>query len=207
MKSEGNINIMVVEDHPIYRVGLRMGLRYSNSEYNILAEADSVRQAIELLKERGNELDLILLDYYLPDGTALDVLRVIETICPNVKTLILTGQASDPTINNIDNCHIDGFVDKTIKPEELQILIQAVINRQSASSQPKASDIIKESLTPRELEIIKLSAAGKSAREIASELCISKRTVEAHKERIFSKLDVKSTTEMVNYAFRNGLAN
>ena len=207
MKSEGNINIMVVEDHPIYRVGLRMGLRYSNSEYNILAEADSVRQAIELLKERGNELDLILLDYYLPDGTALDVLRVIETICPNVKTLILTGQASDPTINNIDNCHIDGFVDKTITPEELQILIQAVINRQSASSQPKASDIIKESLTPRELEIIKLSAAGKSAREIASELCISKRTVEAHKERIFSKLDVKSTTEMVNYAFRNGLAN
>jgi DNA-binding NarL/FixJ family response regulator len=207
MKSEGNINIMVVEDHPIYRVGLRMGLRYSNSEYNILAEADSVRQAIELLKERGNELDLILLDYYLPDGTALDVLRVIETICPNVKTLILTGQASDPTINNIDNCHIDGFVDKTIKPEELQILIQAVINRQSASSQPKASDIIKESLTPRELEIIKLSAAGKSAREIATELCISKRTVEAHKERIFSKLDVKSTTEMVNYAFRNGLAN
>lgn len=207
MKSEGNINIMVVEDHPIYRVGLRMGLRYSNSEYNILAEADSVRQAIELLKERGNELDLILLDYYLPDGTALDVLRVIETICPNVKTLILTGQASDPTINNIDNCHIDGFVDKTIKPEELQILIQAVINRQSASSQPKASDIIKESLTPRELEIIKLSAAGKSAREIASELCISKRTVEAHKERIFSKLDVKSTIEMVNYAFRNGLAN
>ena len=207
MKSEGNINIMVVEDHPIYRVGLRMGLRYSNSEYNILAEADSVRQAIELLKERGNELDLILLDYYLPDGTALDVLRVIETICPNVKTLILTGQASDPTINNIDNCHIDGFVDKTIKPEELQILIQAVINRQSASSQPKASDIIKESLTPRELEIIKLSAAGKSAREIASELCISKRTVEAHKERSFSKLDVKSTTEMVNYAFRNGLAN
>jgi len=207
MKSEGNINIMVVEDHPIYRVGLRMGLRYSNSEYNILAEADSVRQAIELLKERGNELDLILLDYYLPDGTALDVLRVIETICPNVKTLILTGQASDPTINNIDNCHIDGFVDKTIKPEELQILIQAVINRQSTSSQRKASYIIKDSLTPRELEIIKLSAAGKSAREIASELCISKRTVEAHKERIFSKLDVKSTTEMVNYAFRNGLAN
>ena len=207
MKSEMSINIMVVEDHPIYRVGLRMGLRYSNSEYKIIAEADNVRQAIELLKERGKELDLVLLDYYLPDGTALDVLRVIDTICPNVKTLILTGQASDPTIINTNNCHIDGFVDKTIKPEELQILIQAVINRQSTSSQRKASYIIKDSLTPRELEIIKLSAAGKSAREIASELCISKRTVEAHKERIFSKLDVKSTTEMVNYAFRNGLAN
>lgn len=207
MKSDGNINIMVVEDHPIYRVGLRMGLRYSNSAYKIIAEADNVRQAIELLKERGNELDLILLDYYLPDGTALDILRVIDTICPIVKTLILTGQASDPTIINTNNCHIDGFVDKTIKPEELQILIQAVIHRQSTSSQRKASDSIRDSLTPRELEIIKLSAAGKSAREIATELCISKRTVEAHKERIFSKLDVKSTPEMVNYAFRNGLTD
>ena len=205
MEEKEVIKVMVVEDHPLYRIGLQMGLRYANSNCQVIAEAENVRQAIELLKSIGKDLDLILLDYYLTDGTAKDILRVIDSLCPDVKIIVLTGRASDPSIMNDFDSHINGFVEKTVKPEELQILIETIFNQQKAPSRSKPYDILKDGLTPRELEIIKLSAAGKSAREIATELCISKRTVESHKERIFSKLDVKSTTEMVNYAFRNGL--
>ena len=205
MEEKDIINVMVVEDHPLFRVGLRMGLRYSDSKCKVIAEAENVRQAIEYLKSNGSELDLLLLDYYLPDGTAKDILRVIDSYCPDVKVLIMTGRASDPSIMNTFDSHVNGFVEKTVRPEELQILIETIFKQQATSSHHKASNILKDGLTPRELEIIKLSAEGKSAREIATELCISKRTVESHKERIFSKLDVKTTTEMVNYAFRNGL--
>lgn len=207
MDNNDNINILIVDDYPMYRVGLRMGLRFSQSRYNVVGETENVRQTIDFLKAHGGELDLILLDYYLPDGSAMDVLRVIDSYCPDVKVLIVTGYASDLTILDTNDPHIDGFVEKTVKPEELQILIDTIFKQQSSSSRRKASEILKDSLTPRELEIIKLCAAGKSAREIATELCLSKRTIEAHKDRIFSKLNVKSTPEMVNYAFRNGLVN
>lgn len=68
MKANQSIRVMIVEDHPMYRTGLRMALNYADSGYEVVAEAESVRQAVELLQTKDFGVDLILLDYYLLDG-------------------------------------------------------------------------------------------------------------------------------------------
>ncbi|MBO7084223.1 MAG: response regulator transcription factor [Bacteroidales bacterium] len=200
MNSNSNIKVLIVEDHPMYRVGMRMALRYSQSGCEVAAEAENVRQAVDFLQEHGQETDLILLDYYLPDGTANDVIGVAKSISPVTKVLLITGYQLDASeISKVEN-NIDGYIGKTVKPEELKVCIQSLFK--TRESKREGATV---TLSPRELEIVRLCAQGKSAQEIAEALYLSKRTVEGHKNRIFSKLNCKSTIELVNYAYTNGL--
>lgn len=200
MNSNSNIKVLIVEDHPMYRVGMRMALRYSQSGCEVAAEAENVRQAVDFLQEHGKETDLILLDYYLPDGTANDVIGVAKSISPVTKVLLITGYQLDASeISKVEN-NIDGYIGKTVKPEELKVCIQSLFK--TRESKREGATV---TLSPRELEIVRLCAQGKSAQEIAEALYLSKRTVEGHKNRIFSKLNCKSTIELVNYAYTNGL--
>lgn len=200
MNSNSNIKVLIVEDHPMYRVGMRMALRYSQSGCEVAAEAENVRQAVDFLQEHGKETDLILLDYYLSDGTANDVIGVAKSISPVTKVLLITGYQLDASeIRKVEN-NIDGYIGKTVKPEELKVCIQSLFK--TRESKREGATV---TLSPRELEIVRLCAQGKSAQEIAEALYLSKRTVEGHKNRIFSKLNCKSTIELVNYAYTNGL--
>ena len=79
MKQNKKIRILLVEDHPLYRVGLRMALSYSGLDCVVKGEAGNVSQAVTFIKDHPDEIDLILLDYYLPDGTGLDVLTTSKT--------------------------------------------------------------------------------------------------------------------------------
>lgn len=200
MNSTHNIKVLIVEDHPMYRVGMKMALRFSESGCEVAAEAENVRQAVDYLQEHGKEIDLILLDYYLPDGTGKDVIGVAKSVSPMTKVLLITGYNLDASdISKVEN-NIDGYISKTVKPEELKVCIHSLFR--DCESKREAATI---ALSPRELEIVRLCAEGKSAQEIAEALFLSKRTVEGHKNRIFSKLNCKSTIELVNYAYRNGL--
>ena len=200
MNSNSNIKVLIVEDHPMYRVGMRMALRYSQSGCEVAAEAENVQQAVDFLQEHGKETDLILLDYYLPDGTANDVIGLAKSISPVTKVLLITGYQLDASeISKVEN-NIDGYIGKTVKPEELKVCIQSLFK--TRESKREGATV---TLSPRELEIVRLCAQGKSAQEIAEALYLSKRTVEGHKNRIFSKLNCKSTIELVNYAYTNGL--
>lgn len=201
MDNEPKINIMIVDDHPIFRVGLKMSLRYSGVACAVVAEAENVMQATECLKARGNDLDLLMLDFFLPDGTAIDVIDAVKTYCPDVKVLLLSGEVLPEAVMRLVRGRIDGFIGKTVKSEEMKRRIETLFGRPSEQGEETGSD----ELTERELEVIRLCANGLTAREIGVKLHIGKRTVETHKERIFVKLDLKSTKELINYAFRNGL--
>lgn len=203
MDSEQKIRVLLVEDHPIFRIGLRMTLNSVSPNCEVVAEATDVLQAVEYLQAHGAEIDLILLDYFLPDGTGLDVVGVANTAAPGAKILLLSGDVLNPSIMSMAEEHVDGFISKTVKPEELKIRIDSVL-KDHVGRKSEESTI---HLSPRELEIVRLTAEGKTAREIANELHLSKRTIESHKARIFSKLNCKSTAELVNYAFRNGLVS
>ena len=205
MDRERPIRVLIVDDHPVYVVGLRMALRYSNSGCEVVGEMPNVRQAVAYLEAHGKDIDLVLLDYFLSDGTGMDVLRVVHTICPQVKVLLISGGVLDQDIIGTVEGYIDGFVSKNVNPDELKMRIDAIFRHQSWRNR-KSEENDKDVLSPRELEIIRFCAQGKSAREVAESLNLSRRTVEAHKNRIFSKLNCKSTAELVNYAFRNGLA-
>ncbi|MBR6848178.1 MAG: response regulator transcription factor [Bacteroidales bacterium] len=201
MESSQKIRVLIVEDHPMYRVGLRMGLRYSDSNCEVAAEVEDVHQAVTYLQDHGKDVDLILLDYYLPDGSALDVISVAKSVSPEVKVLLITGYVLDNAVMSQMEMVIDGYISKTVKPEELRVCIDSLFkNRDFRKNEGNTV-----SLTPREIEIIRLCAEGKSAQEIAEALNLSKRTIEGHKVRIFSKLSCKSTLDLVNYAYRNGL--
>lgn len=192
---------MIVDDHPIYRVGLKMSLRYSDVAGTVVAEAENVMQATEYLKSHGSDLDLLMLDFFLTDGTAYDVLDAVKTYCRGVKVLLISGEVLPATVMRQVEGRIDGFIGKTVKPDEMRQRIETLFGTSSGLDMENNSDELSE----REIEVIKLCTKGLTAREIGEKLHIGKRTVETHKERIFLKLNLKSTKELINYAFRSGL--
>ena len=201
------IGILMVEDHPLYRVGLRMALSYSGLDCVLKAEAENVAQALDYLHQHSDEVDLILLDYFLPDGTGMDVLKEAKRMFPDIKVLLVSGEDNNPELDAMIQAGLNGFVSKDVTPQGLATVITSIFVGKDffGHASEEAAAQKSESLTQRELDIIRLCALGKTSKEIADELFISARTVESHKNKIFNKLGCDSTTEMVNYAFLNGL--
>lgn len=209
---KGKIRILLVEDHPLYRVGLHMALSYSGLDCVLKSKAENVAQALDYLQQHSDEIDLILLDYFLPDGTGMDVLKMAKQSFPKIKVLLVSGEDNNPKLDAMIQAGLNGFVSKDVTPQGLATVISSIFDGKDyfgPDSENLHSDGTtfskSESLTQRELDIIRLCALGKTSKEIADELFISARTVESHKNKIFNKIGCDSTTEMVNYAFLNGL--
>ena len=201
----------MVEDHPLYRIGLRMALSYGDGRFVILKEAENVKTAKDFIWQHASEIDLVLLDYYLPDGTGLDVIRQIKQYCPEAKILVISAESNIPDTSILMEAGINGFISKDIASLELPLIINSVVRGHDyfdsglmqQINQPINSP--EDELTQREIDIVRLSARGLSAKQVADKLNISPRTVEKHKDRIFNKLCINTTVELTNYAIRNGL--
>ena len=197
------------------RLGVRMSLSNSGFGCVLEAEAEDVRQAVSYLEQHGHDLDLVLLDYALPDGTGKDVIDAIRRLGLEVKIVMLSGEAGGATVKQLMDSGINGFMSKDIRPEEIGAVLASVmqghdftnVNTVHLQEDVKSDMELLDTLTRREMDIISLCAAGKSAKQIAEELNLSVHTVENHKDKIFSKLGVKSTSELILYAFRVGLVS
>lgn len=215
MSESKNIKILLVEDQPLCRLGVRMALANSGFGCVLEAEAEDVRQAIAYLEQYGRELDLILLDYALPDGTGKDVIDAVKHLGLDLKIVMLSGEAGGATVKQLLDSGINGFMSKDIRPDEIGAVLASVmqghdftnVNTMRLQQDVKSDMEILETLTRREMDIISLCASGKSAKQIAEELNISPHTVENHKDSIFNKIGVKSTSELILYAFRVGLVS
>ena len=136
-----------------------------------------------------------------------------KRLCPKVKIVILSGEAGGAAVKQLMDKGINGYMGKNIQPEELSVVLATVMQGNNYTAQEnmhlqggiKADMEILSTLTRREMEIITLCASGMSAKQIADELCITPHTVENHKDSIFNKLNVKSTSELILFAFRVGL--
>lgn len=205
----------MVEDQPLCRLGVRMSLANSGFGCVLEAEAEDVRQAVAYLEQYGQNLDLILLDYVLPDGTGKDVIDAVKRLGLDVKIVMLSGEAGGATIQQLLDSGINGFMSKDIHPDEIGAVLASVmqghdftnVNTMHLQQDVKSDMEILNTLTRREMDIISLCAAGKTAKQIAEELNISAHTVENHKDSIFNKIGVKSTSELILYAFRVGLVS
>ncbi|MBO4567536.1 MAG: response regulator transcription factor [Bacteroidales bacterium] len=207
------IRILIVEDQPICRLGIRMTLTNSGISHTIVAETETVSQTIDFLENSGNDIDLILLDYMLPDGTGMDVIEAVRRLHLNPKIVILSGEAGGAVVQQLMDAGVNGYMDKNIRPEELEKVLTTVMNGDDYTEKAtmhlqgdiKADMDILSTLTRREMEIITLCASGMSAKQIADELCITQHSVENHKDNIFKKLHIQSTSELILFAFKVGL--
>lgn len=214
-KTENSIKILIVEDQPLCRLGIKMALRDTDLPCTIEGEAENVRQAVAFLEQHGHDIDLILLDYALPDGTGLDVIEAAKRICPELKIVILSGEAGGAAVKQLMDNGINGYMGKNIQTDELSKVLVTVMQGNTYEghetiqlhSDLKADMETLATLTRREMEIVTLCASGLSAKQIADELNITPHTVENHKDSIFNKIGVKSTSELILYAFRVGLVS
>ena len=201
--------ILLVEDHPIFREGLHMALSFAEASFDVVAQVRDVRQAVDYIQTHPDGIDLALLDYFLPDGNASNVLASLQSFSPQAKALIVTGDVAHPNVKKlVGSPGVAGVISKNVQSAELVKLITSIMKgeRVGTSGTPSPTDWVAETgLTQREVEIIQLFAQGKDAKEIAEALFISPKTVYRHRENIFLKTGANSTVELLRYAIKGGL--
>ncbi len=215
MEETRKIRILMVEDQPICRLGISMTLAGSDLGYEMVGEATNVAEAISLLTRHSNEIDLILLDYMLPDGTGMDVVKEAKRLCPDAKIVIFSGEAGGATIKQLMEAGVNGFMSKSVGSEEIALVLDSVMQGRDYTGEAhmriendlKADYEIMKSLTRREMELISLCATGLNTKQLAEEMCVTPHSIENMKSALFGKIGVKSTNELILFAFRVGLVN
>lgn len=211
------IRLLLAYKHALLRQGLRLVLA-AQQEIEILGEAADGREAIEkalLLKP-----DVILVDMALPNSGALEPIRTITRRLGNCRILVLTAAANEEEVVRILQSGAAGCILKDGDARELTMAVQAVSQGGSylspAISQRVIGDYIRlvkrresrgspDALSPREREVLQLIAEGQGNQQIATQLCLSVKTVEAHKAHIMRKLGLRNRTELIKYALRQGI--
>ena len=212
------IRVIIVDDHTLFRVGMRATLHPLYFNIEVVGEADCGEGLFQLLA--STSADLVLLDIKLPDMHGVDVVRRLHRDYPDIKILAVSFENNAQTVELMVNAGINGFISKQKSDaQELSEAIDAVMNGAEYFGKDIASMIydifvakkkslnIPSEFTPREREIILLCLDGLVYKEIAERLGISFHTVNTHKKHIFQKLGINNTMEMVQYALKTGIIN
>lgn len=215
--------LIIVDDHQLYRTGIRSFLSKASS-IQIIGEAACSRELFQLL-QKNRIPDIVLLDILLPGETGVDIARILRAHYPQIKIIMLSSETSEEIITELSEIGIDGFVSKSSQREELLNAIKSVmqdtpyfgkdiacilydlyINHVGTSAHEK-NETSKESLlfTDKELDVIRLCGEGLRTKEIADKLCVSSRTVESHRRNIFKKLNINNSVELLKYGIRSGI--
>lgn len=207
------INVILVDDHPLMRLGVKASLMAYKGEINVAGEVSSADELFSILPDK--EVDVVLLDIQMPGMSCEDAVRKLKKDFPKVKILILSSINEDEIIYRLIKVGIDGFVPKTTNIEKIKTAIHNVYSGISyygvdvtkimgRSNQDTPSSSLAE-LTEREKEVIVLCCDGLLSKEIASRLNISHRTVEMHKSNIFKKLGINNTIELLKWSLEHGV--
>jgi DNA-binding NarL/FixJ family response regulator len=207
-----SIRVIIVDDHRIFRVGLRTDIQAMNVPVEIVGEASSAAEFFSLLET--TKADMVLLDIILPDVSGIDIASLLRKEYPNLKILMLSAETDNETIEKLMKIGIDGFINKNVSTNELQNAIEYVAEGAEYYGRDIARIVhcVRMSrkntdchFTPRENEIIQMCAQGLSAKEIADKLNIGLKTVITHKYNIFKKMGICNCVELVKYALQKGI--
>ena len=209
------IKVLIVDDHTVVRDGLTAMLG-RESDFHAVGEAANGVQAVE--RSRQLKPDVILMDLRMPELDGIQAMRQIREDDPTVKFLVLTTYDSDEYIFDAIEAGAKGYLLKDTSRQELFRALRAasrdesliepavagkVLNRLAQLSRQATSD--GETLSERELEVLKHLAKGSANKEIASTLSISESTVKTHVANIFHKLEVNGRMEAVTKAMQKGI--
>jgi DNA-binding NarL/FixJ family response regulator len=197
--------ILLADDHPVFRRGLRETLA-AEADMEVVAEAGDGATALQLADEK--EIDLAILDVLMPRLTGLQAARKLAKRRPEVQILMLSSSADEEHIRASFQAGAAGYLVKSAAESEVTDACRAIMNGETVYPPGSAALLDggrSELLTPRELEVLKLVAEGWSSRRIADELVISRNTVDRHRQNLLEKLGLHDRVELTRYAIRRGL--
>ena len=208
------IKVLLVDDHEMVRIGLAAVLA-TEEGIEVVGEASNGQEGVRLAKEYRP--DVVLMDLVMEGMDGVETTRQIMQICPDCKVIVLTSYLDDEKIYPVIEAGAFSYLLKTSRASEIAQAIRAAANGQPVLESQVASKIMtrfrqpkKEvpahhDLTEREMEVLRLIAAGKSNQEVADELFIGVKTVKFHVTNILAKLGVEDRTQAAIYAYKNGL--
>jgi DNA-binding NarL/FixJ family response regulator len=211
------IGVLLVDDHTVVRQGLRALLR-AEEDIEVLGEAENGRQAVALAKK--NPPDVVVMDVAMPQLNGLEATRQILKLMPNTKILVLTSYGDDECVEQLMHAGAAGYLIKQTAANDLLKAIREV-QRGNAFFSPAIAKRLRDQcrqvfstgqparksveLTSREAEVLQLIAEGYSNKQIASELAISIKTVEKHRQQVMNKLNIHDVAGLTRYAISKGL--
>ena len=216
-KAVDDVRVVVVDDHDLFRTGLRNLLEEQG--VNVVGEAANGQTAIRIVSELAP--DVVIMDLNMPGLTGVETTRQLSGIAPLARVVVLTISADDDDVMNAVMAGACGYLLKDSSIQELIIGIRAaaageslispqiaakVLQRLRAQSTSEdAAATIRAELSDREIEVLKLIANGKDNAQIARELFISPKTVKNHISNILMKLQIDNRIQAAVYAVRSGI--
>jgi two-component system response regulator NreC len=210
------IRVILVDDHPVLRTGLRTLLQ-NEADLDVIGEAGEGWQAVELASRLSP--DVVVMDLALPGMGGLDATREIRRRGLKCAVLVLTAQAEERYLFPVLQAGASGYVRKDVadeqlveavrmvagggvylEPEAQSMLLQGYLQRDQAEGKDPF-----DGLSPRERQVLQLTAEGYTSREIGERLNISSKSVETYRSRLMEKLDLNDRPALVRYALRKGL--
>ncbi|MBB5361802.1 DNA-binding NarL/FixJ family response regulator [Deinococcus humi] len=210
MRSSGPVRVLLVDDHAVVRQGIHMFLGTAEN-IDIIGEARNGQEALDLTREL--EPHVILMDLNMPVMDGITAIRELRQRSPEVEVIALTSVLEDRKVIDAVQAGATGYLLKDTDADALEEAIHAAA-RGEVRLHPEAAKRLarevrtpdmREHLTPRETEILKLVARGRANKEIARELNVEEPTVKTHVTRVLSKLGLASRTQAAIFAYKEGL--
>lgn len=205
-----NINVLIVDDHALFRQGLRRILE-SLKDVSIVGEAADGNEAVQAARETNP--DIILMDVSMPHLNGLEATQRIKRILPDTDVILLTMYEDNFLQEDGMKIGASGYLPKKSVDKELFEAIRTVSSGekyfyqfpQNTKSESPSSAISYESLSSREKEILRLLAGGMANKTISEHLCISINTVETHRKKIMKKLKLHNLSDIIKYTLVHGI--
>jgi len=210
------IKVLLVEDHELFRLGVKTAIVNRHSDINIIGEAETGAEFFRMMDSM--KPDIVLLDIMLPDMSGIEIARRLKREMPDIKILVISSENSIHIVQELLKIGVNGFISKRLS--NIDILADAIRSIENGFeylgkdisdiiyriyvSKKNTTEITKE-FTQTERKIIELCRDGLQSKQIASLLYVSPRTVENHKNNIFRKLGINNTIELIQYAVKNGI--
>ena len=210
------IKVLIVDDHKLFRQGLISLMRTRDDLVEVVGEASTAHEAIEMTERL--QPNVVLIDVYMPDGDRLQATRAIKQRFPHVAVVILTSSERDEHLFEAVRLEASGYLLKDLDADELFDMLVGVSQGEAAMTRAMATRVLKgfakqsnnendgiEALTERERAVLQLVAKGASNPQIADELVISVNTVKTHLRNILEKLQLDNRTQAATYAIEVGI--
>ncbi|WP_028963689.1 response regulator [Sulfobacillus thermosulfidooxidans] len=208
------LSILIVDDHPVVREGLRTFLDLAPDVKQIW-EADTGHKALNLVNQYSQQIDVILMDLVLAgEMSGIEAILQIHKVSPHIPIIVLTSYQNVERIHAAIQAGAKAYLDKSVDPDRLVATIHQVVEGKTANVMDRKLDYAglmtpedNIPLTSREFEVLKALGQGMSNKEIASYLGITEKTVKVHMSHIFAKFGVYDRTQALIVASRRGLIN